>query len=144
MYVIASETDVIRVRTNCAKYTVRLFPVQAEKNTDPNSLSRYAETRRQIGQRARILQHALEQLYDQHSLNTLGAFQKSPFPFWNFRYLFPETLDTIAYRLNIIDTHLSFEDAREHFDITEIAQESEDIENFSNVIREHLLLRPVD
>ena len=143
MYVIASETDVIRVRTNCAKYTVRLFPVQAEKTLIRTVFLDMLKRADKLGKEPEFY----NTLWNNCTTNIIKhtrRFSKKPIPFWNFRYLFPETLDTIAYRLNIIDTHLSFEDAREHFDITEIAQGSDDIENFSNVIREHLLLRPVD
>ena len=58
--------------------------------------------------------------------------------------MLPENIDKIAYKLNMIDTHLSYEDAREHFDISEIARASENARDFSKAIRENITVRPVE
>jgi hypothetical protein len=71
-------------------------------------------------------------------------FSQKPIPFWNLSYLFPESLDKIAYRLNIIDTHLPYEATRDHFDIKELAMSVKEGDDFSTVIRSEILLRPVD
>ena len=44
----------------------------------------------------------------------------------------------------MIDTHLSYEAAREHFNITAIAQASEGAKDFSNAIRANIITRPVE
>lgn len=142
MYVVADELDVIRVRTNCIKYTVRLFPVQAEKKLMQAVFV-------DILKRADLLAKKPEfynTLWNNCTTNIIKhtrRFSTKPIPFWNIRYLFPENLDQIAYRLNIIDTHLSYEAAREHFDITKHAQAAEGGPEFSSAIRTHITTRPV-
>ncbi len=44
----------------------------------------------------------------------------------------------------MIDTDLPYKDAREHFDITKIAQSSDDAIDFSKAIRANMIRRPVE
>ncbi len=143
MYVIADETDVIRVRTNCIKAIVRLFPVQAEKQLIRTVFVDLLKRADKLGKRPEFY----NTLWNNCATNIIKhtrRFSKKPIPLWNIRYLFPESLDKIAYRLNIIDTHLPFEDAREHFNITALAQATEVGDDFSAAIRSELRVRPVD
>lgn len=143
MYVIADETDVIRLRTNCTKYIVRLFPLQAEKKLIQTVFLDVLKRADKLGKEPEFY----NTLWNNCTTNIIRhtrRFSKKPIPFWNFRYLFPESLDQIAYKLNIIDTHLPYEDARKHFDITELAMTTEIGGEFSTVIRSQILVRPVD
>lgn len=143
MYVIASETDVIRVRTNCVKHKVHLFPVQTEKKLMQQVFLDVLKRADKLGKDPEFY----NTLWNNCTTNIISharKFSKKPIPFWNIRYLFPESLDKIAHRLNIIDTHLDYDAAREHFDITEYAQATGPDDDFSTAIRKHLKLRPVD
>ena len=143
MYVIADERDVIKVRTNICKYTVRLFPVQTEKKIIQSVFVDVMKRADKLGREPEFY----NTLWNNCTTNIIAhtrRFSSKPIPVWNFRYLFPESLDKMAYRLNIIDTHLSFEAAREHFDITALAQAAGDDEDFSAAIRHHVRVRPVD
>jgi hypothetical protein len=142
MYVLADELDVIRVRTNCIKYTVRLFPVQAEKSTIQAVFIDVLKRAEKLGKKPEFY----NTLWNNCTTNIIKhtrRFSQKPIPFWNIRYLFPENLDQIAYRLNIIDTHLSYDAAREHFDITAHAQAADGLPDFSKAIRAHITTRPV-
>lgn len=142
MYVIADEEDVIKVRTNRIKYTVRLYPIQSEKQ-------RIQAVFRDMLHRADKLGTEPEfynTLWNNCTTNLIAharRFSDKKIPLWDYRYLFPETLDKLAYRLNIIDTHLSLEDARQHFNITETAQAAENAKDFSKAIRKNIKVRPV-
>ncbi len=143
MYVIADEQDVIKVRTNCVKDKVRLFPVQAEKKVIRAVFLDVMQRADKLGREPEFY----NTLWNNCTTNIIvhtRRFSKKPIPFWNIHYLFPESLDKIAYKLNIIDTHLPYDEARQHFDITELAQACEGGEDFSKIIRKHLLVRPVD
>ncbi|VAX04032.1 hypothetical protein MNBD_ALPHA03-815 [hydrothermal vent metagenome] len=143
MYVIADETDVIRVRTNCVKYTVRLFPVQTEKALIQQVFLDVLKRADKLGKDPEFY----NTVWNNCTTNIIRhtrRFSQKPIPFWNIRYLLPDSLDKIAYRLNIIDTHLSYDAAREHFDITKYAQATKPDDNFSTAIRNHLKIRPVD
>ncbi len=142
MYVLAEETDVIRVRTNCIKYTVRLFPIQSEKERIKAVFMDVLRRADKLGKKPEFYNTLLNNCTTNIIKHT-RRFSDKPIPFWSFRYLFPETLDKIAYRLNIIDTHLSYEAARDHFDITAHAQAADGLPNFSDAIRAHIKTRPI-
>lgn len=143
MYVIAAETDVIRLRTNYTKHTVRLFPLQAEKKVIRAVFLDVLKRADTLGKEPEFY----NTLWNNCTTNIIGharRFSAKPIPFWNLSYLFPESLDKIAYRLNIIDTHLPYDATRDHFDIKELAMSAKEDDDFSTVIRSEILLRPVD
>ena len=142
MYVIADESDVIKVRTNTIKATVRLFPIQTEKQRIQNVFVDMLKRADKLGKEPEFY----NTIWNNCTTNIIKharRFSDKPIPFWDPRYLLPEDIDKIAYKLNMIDTHLPYEKAREHFDITEIAQASEDAKDFSNAIRGNIVTRPV-
>lgn len=143
MYVIAAETDVIKLRTNHTKHTVRLFPLQAEKKVIRDVFMDVLKRADKLGKEPEFY----NTLWNNCTTNIIQharRFSQKPIPFWNLSYLFPESLDKIAYRLNIIDTHLPYEATRDHFDIKELAMSVKEGDDFSAVIRSEILLRPVD
>lgn len=142
MYVIADESDVIKVRTNRIKYTVRLFPIQTEKYRVQAVFVDMLKRADKLGKEPEFY----NTIWNNCTTNIIKharRFSDKPIPFWDLRYLLPENIDKIAYKLNMIDTHLSYEAARKHFDITEIAQASDDAKDFSNAIRAGIVRHPV-
>ncbi len=143
MYVIAAETDIIRLRTNHTRHTVRLFPLQAEKKVIRAVFMDVLKRADKLGKRPEFY----NTLWNNCTTNIIKharRFSLKPIPFWNLSYLFPESLDKIAYRLNIIDTHLPYDATRDHFDIKELAMSVKEGDDFSAVIRIDIILRPVD
>ena len=129
MYVIADENDVIKVRTNRIKYTVRLFPIQAEKQRIREVFVDMLKRAGKLGREPEFY-NTLWNNCTTNIIRHVRRFSDKPVPAWDLRYLFPENLDKIAYRLNMIDTHLSYEKARQHFDITERAQAADHAKDF--------------
>ena len=143
MYVIADEADVIKVRTNTIKATVRLFPIQTEKSRIRAVFVDMLKRADDLGKKPEFY----NTIWNNCTTNIIKhtrRFSTKAIPLWDLRYLLPENIDKIAYKLNMIDTHLSYEDAREHFDISEIARASEDAEDFSKAIRAKIITRPID
>ena len=143
MYVLADERDVIGVRTNCIGYTVRLFPIQSEPHRMQAVFLDILKRADKLGREPEFY----NTIWNNCTTNIIGhtrRFSEKPIPVWSYRYLLPESLDKIAYRLAMIDTHLPFEAAREHFDITKAAQAAGDAEDFSRAIRAHIKRRPVE
>lgn len=138
MYVIADERDVVRVRTNCAKYEVRLYPVMARRETIQLVFS-------DVLKRAEKLRREPEfynTLFNNCTTNIIKhvrRFGSKPVPRWSLRYVFPEFLDRVAHRLSILDTDKRMSHAREFYNITPIAQEYGDGEDFSRAIREKIM-----
>ncbi len=142
MYVIADERDVIKVRTNTIKATVRLFPIQTEKVRVQAVFLDMLKRADKLGKEPEFY----NTIWNNCTTNIIKhakRFSDKPIPVWDYRYLIPEDIDKIAYRLNMIDTHLPYKEAREHFDITEIAQKAEDAKDFSNAIRAEIVRRPI-
>ncbi len=142
MYVIADESDVIKVRTNTIKATVRIFPIQTEKKRVQAVFLDMLKRADKLGKEPEFY----NTIWNNCTTNIIKhtrRFSNKPIPFWDYRYLIPEDIDKIAYKLNMIDTHLPYKEAREHFDITEIAQASEDAKDFSKAIRANIVTRPV-
>ncbi|MCK5919206.1 MAG: DUF4105 domain-containing protein [Cocleimonas sp.] len=142
MYVIADERDVIKVRTNTIKATVRLFPIQTEKEHIRAVFVDMLKRADALGKEPEFY----NTLWNNCTTNIIKhtrRFSEKPIPLWSLRYLLPENIDKIAYRLNMIDTHLSYKAAHEHFDITKTAQEAEDAEDFSKAIRANIVRRPI-
>ena len=143
MYVVAAETDVIRLRTNHTKHTVRLFPLQAEKKVIRAVFIDVLKRTDKLGKKPEFY----NTVWNNCTTNIIRharRFSLKPIPFWNLSYLFPESLDKIAYKLNIIDTHLPYDATRDHFDIKELAMGADEGDDFSSVIRSEILVRPVD
>ena len=142
MYVIADERDVIKVRTNTIKATVRLFPIQTEKVRVQAVFLDMLKRADKLGKEPEFY----NTIWNNCTTNIIKhakRFSDKAIPIWDYRYLVPEDIDKIAYRLNMIDTHLPYKEAREHFDITEMAQKSGDAKDFSNAIRADIVRRPI-
>lgn len=134
VYIIADESDMIKLRTNRRKNEVRLFPIKADKEilrlvfidmlmrtqklaTDPEFY--HTITNNCI---TNIVQH-------------VRRFSERDFPWWNLSYLLPEFSDKVIYNAGVLNTDLSIHEARQYFSITEKAQLCSEQEGFSTCIR---------
>ena len=136
MYVIADESDVIWLRTNCARNIVRLYPIKTELEKIRSVFFDILMRVNQLNERPEFY-NTLRNNCTTSIIRHTRKFATKPIPFWHFRYLFPETVDKIAHRLGIIDTDLSYEEARDHFNILDLARayKDEDRSGFSRAIR---------
>ncbi len=57
---------------------------------------------------------------------------------WSKQIFLPANSDKIAFDLWLIDTKLSLEEAREYYQINELAEKFWDNENFSKLIRKEI------
>lgn len=134
VYVVADERDVVRLRTNYRKDAVRLYPIRADQH-------RVEEVFVDMLRRAKKLSEEPEMYHTvfNNCATNIAAharrFSDKPIPWWDTRYLFPATIDELAYELGLIDTDLSLEEARGRFFITDIAQENDRNSDFSRAIR---------
>jgi len=135
MYVIADESDVIRLRTNFRKDVMRLYPIKASKQKIRavlvDALKR-AEKLAKVPEFYNTLSNNCTTSIARH----VRRFSDQAVPWWDYRYLLPETVDAISYDLRLIDTNLSLEAARSHFMITSRAQKITDLDKFSKHIRD--------
>lgn len=135
MYVIGDERDVIKLRTNYRKDLVYVYPVKAtiEKSKSlfldmierTNTLKNYPE-----------FYNTVTNTCTTNIVKHVNKITPKRVPFFNLRILFPANSDKLAYRLGLIDTDLSFEDARNKFLINDRAIKYADNDDFSVKIRE--------
>jgi hypothetical protein len=136
IYVIADESDVIWLRTNCARNDVRLYPVRTE-------IEKIRAVFLDILLRVNRLSvtpefyHTVLNNCTTNIIRHTRKFAAKPIPWWHYSYLFPDAVDRIAHRLGIIDTTLGYDEARRHFNIKDLARAygDEDRSGFSQAIR---------
>jgi len=136
MYVIADESDVIWLRTNCAGNDVRLYPIKTEIEKIRSVFVDILVRVNALGTTPEFY-HTIVNNCTTNIVRHTRKFAAKPIPAWHYSYLFPDTVDKIAHRLDIIDTDLGYDEARKHFNIKDLARafEDEDRSGFSRAIR---------
>ncbi len=133
MYVIADERDVIKLRSNYRKDQVYLYPIRTDK-AKIQSLFLSMLERAQKLQREPEYYNTLTSTCTTNIVSHINELVPGRIPL-DLRVLFPAHSDTLAYELGLIDTDLSFEDARAHFNINARAEKYADSPEFSKMIR---------
>ncbi len=135
IYVIADERDAIKLRSNYRKDLVYVYPV---KTTEEKARQLFIS----------MLERANELKVQPEFYNTVanncttsivkhvGAVTPGRLPLFNIEGIFPAMSDKKAYSLGLIDTELSFDDARKRFLINDKALLHGDDADFSIKIRE--------
>ncbi len=135
MYVIADERDVIKLRSNYRKDLVYVYPVKTtiEKARElfldmvlrANTLSTHPE-----------FYNTITNTCTTNIVRHVDKITPNKVPLFNLRVLLPANSDKLAYELGLIDTYLSFEDARMRYFINDRAMRHGDDPFFSLRIRE--------
>lgn len=138
MYVLADESDVIKVRTNTIKATVLLYPVKTEADLIRVEFVDMLKRADKLG-KAPEFYNTIWNNCTTNIVRHVRRFSDKPIPTWSISYLLPGDLDEIAYRLDMIDTNLPLEEAREFFNISDLARSSDKAKDFSRAIRANIL-----
>ncbi len=135
MYVIADERDVIKLRSNYRKDLVYVYPIKAtvEKSRGlfldmvgrANSLKENPE-----------FYNTITNTCTTNIVKHVNKITPSRVPFLNIKILLPANSDQLAYKLGLIDTELSFEEARKRFYINDRAIKYATSSDFSVKIRD--------
>lgn len=142
LYVIGTESDVIGLRTNIWKESVSLYPVR----TSPETMRRvFVDMTARAG---RLSTHpefynSLTNSCISNIVDHVNDITPDSVPF-HVSSILPGLSDRFAYDLGMIDTKLSFEQAREAFRVDLVAQQRPLDGSFSKRIRERfsLAVRP--
>ncbi|MBU3668740.1 MAG: DUF4105 domain-containing protein [Candidatus Taylorbacteria bacterium] len=135
MYVIADEKDAVKLRSNFRKDDVYVYPVKANHG---KAKALFVDM---INRTNKLHDHPefYNTLTNTCTTNIARHIRKiSPgrIPYFAHEILFPALSDKLAFELNLIDTNLSFEEARKRFHINEKAEKYAHDSNFSIKIRE--------
>ncbi len=135
MYVIADESDVIKLRSNHRKDLVYVYPIK----TTPDKARMLFLDMVQRANDVALNPEFYNTLTNTCTTNIVQHIQKiSPriMPFFDVRILLPANSDKLAYDLGLIDTDVTFEQARLKFNINERAMRYANDPEFSARIRE--------
>ncbi len=135
MYVIASEQDVIKLRSNYRMDLVYLYPA---KTTKQKARALFLD----MIHRANAIKASPEfynTITNTCTTNIVAHINKitpKKIPFFSLRILLPANSDRLAHELGLIDTDLSFEDARIRYYINDRAMKYTNSSDFSVKIRQ--------
>lgn len=135
MYVIADERDVVKLRSNYRKDLVYMYPVNTTKEKAGKLFVDMVERANDLKEHPEFYNTITNTCTTNivHHVNTLTPDRV---PFFNLRILFPENSDKLAYDLGLLDTDLSFGEARKRYFINDRATTHATSTDFSVLIRE--------
>jgi len=134
MYVIADERDVIKLRSNYRHDQVFLYPIKTDKEKI-RALFLDMLARADKLQKEPEFYNTLTSTCTTNIVSHINKLVPNRVPF-DYRILLPGLSDTYAFELGLIDTDLSFEEAREKFKINSRAEKYADSPEFSKMIRD--------
>lgn len=132
-YIIASEDDIIKLRTNYRKNQVYMYPIDTPKEKI-QVLFRSMLIRTDKLAREPEFYNTLWNNCTTTILHHANALREEKLP-WNSYTILPSHSDELVYGAGLIDTSLSLEAARAYYRINEIARNAGTGTIFSEVIR---------
>lgn len=134
IYVIADERDVIKLRSNYRKDSVYLYPAKGDKEGFKKLFLDMIARANELRSKPEFY-NTLTNNCTTNIVKHVNKVSPRSIPFFTLQSIFPKYSDKLAYKLGLIDTNLSFEEARLHYLINEKAIRYGDDEDFSIKIR---------
>lgn len=135
MYVVADERDVVKLRSNYRKDTVYIYPIKTSSENSKKELFLDMFSRiNSLAQKPEFY-NTLTNTCTTNIVDHVNSVSPKKIPL-DYRVLFPKNSDELAYKIGLIDTDLSLEEAREKFKINEKAELYADDVDFSKKIRQ--------
>lgn len=133
MYVIADERDVIKLRSNYRKDQVFVYPMAASKEQARLLFTDMLNRANKLSQKPEFY-NTLTSTCTTNIVDHVNKISTKKIPF-SLDVLMPATSDRLAYDLGLIDTDLSFEEARKKYHINDRAMKYADDPKFPVRIR---------
>lgn len=134
MYVIADEKDVIKLRSNYRKDMVYLYPIKTSDDSARGLFLGMINRTNYLSVHPEFY-NTLTNTCTTNIVRHVDKISPKKVSLFNWSVIFPENSDRLAYDLGLIDTSLSFEQARERYFINERAVKYADSDDFSLRIR---------
>ena len=135
MYVIADEKDAIKLRSNYRKDLVYVYPIRTTKEKTRELFLDMIKRANDLKDNPEFY-NTLTNTCTTNIVNHVNKITPDRVPFFNLRIILPANSDRLAYDLGLIDTNLSFEDARKRYFINGRAMKYANDPDFSVKIRE--------
>jgi hypothetical protein len=134
MYVVADEKDAVKLRTNYRKDQVFVYPVNTTKEKAQALFSNVIARINYLKENPEFYNSAFNNCTTNIAEN-VNTITPGKIPF-SLALILPESSDKLAYDLGLIDTDLSFGEARKKFLINDRAEKYADAPDFSVKIRQ--------
>lgn len=134
IYVVADEEDVLSVRSSVRQHVVQLYPVRATKDQIREMFVDMLNRTNGIRETPEFY-NTLSSNCTNNIVYHTNKVLEEPISAWQRGVVFPGYSDWLAFQLDIIDTNLGLEEAREAFRIDQRVQEYDGSGNFSEFIR---------
>lgn len=135
MYVIADERDVIKLRSNYRKDLVYVYPVRTTTEKAKQLFLDMVTRANELNKNPEFY-NTITNTCTTNIVDHINKITPKKVPLFSLRILLPANSDKLAYELGLIDTDLSFEEARQRFYINDKAIKYADDPEFSVKIRE--------
>ncbi|HSK79269.1 MAG TPA: DUF4105 domain-containing protein [Thermoanaerobaculia bacterium] len=135
MYVVADERDLIQLRSNYRKDDVYLYPIRAPKERIRAMLVGMLERANRLREEPEFY-NTLTNTCTTNIVRHVEEVAPGRIPRFRREVILPGYSDRLAYDLDLLDTDLPFEKARERFQINERALRAQGDPDFSVKIRE--------
>lgn len=139
MYVIADERDVIRLRSNYRRDDVYLYPVKADKSDIKALFLDMLQRAQKLKERPEFYNTIFNNCTSSIAQH-VNRIAPGRIP-WNRSFIFTGKSDRYAFDMGLIDTNLSFDEARKAFHINDTSDQADKDPDFSRKIRASMPLR---
>ncbi len=133
MYVVGTEEDLIKLRTNHRQDDVYLYPIKTTPERMKTMFVSLMNRVQDIEEQPEFYNTITNNCTSNIRLH-VNEIVPGRVP-WTFSIILPASSDKLAYELGLIDTDISFEETRERFYITDIANRWGEGQHFSTLIR---------
>ncbi len=134
MYVVADERDVIKLRSNYRKDMVYLYPGKASPEKVRELFVSMLKRTNALQERPEFY-NAIFNTCTTNIVRHINSIAPGRVPLFSLHVFLPKNSDRLAYTLGLIETDLSFNQARERYLINTRALKYADDPNFSVKIR---------
>ena len=135
IYIIADERDAIKLRSNYRKDLVYVYPVKTSKEKIRELFVDMLERANELKENPEFYNTIVNNCTTNIAVH-VNEIATDRIPLLNLRLVFPENSDRLAYELGLLDTDLTFEEARERYFINDRALMYADDPDFSIKIRQ--------
>jgi len=133
-YVIGDENDLIKLRSNYRNDAVYVYPIRTSVEARRALFLDMVTAADRLAENPEFY-HTLLNTCTTRIVDHVDKLFPGKVPY-SFKVLFPARADRLAYDLGLIDTGLSFEEARRRFRINDRARQFADSPDFSTKIRQ--------
>lgn len=134
MYVIADERDAVKLRSNYRKDLVYVYPIKTTTEKARELFLDMVERANHLKDHPEFY-NTITNTCTTNIARHVNKITPDRVPFFNLRILLPANSDKLAYDLKLIDTNLSFEEARKRYFINDRAEKYATSSDFSVKIR---------